>query len=128
MLTSGTAPEIIGNNSMYPRYRDCFQRSKRMQTGKLYKSNEEQQCVTDIYYRLLGDIIKRVTGELIPAMLDVDHIDGNSDNDVPENWQTLCANCHREKTMREGDHLTPSNSDTTPPSVVQRSLKLVDKC
>lgn len=35
-----------------------------------------------------------------PCQLDVDHIDGNSKNDDPSNWQTLCANCHRLKTKR----------------------------
>jgi len=32
------------------------------------------------------------------CQLDVDHIDGNSTNDDPLNYQTLCANCHRLKT------------------------------
>lgn len=32
------------------------------------------------------------------CQMDVDHIDGDWRNDVPENWQTLCANCHRLKT------------------------------
>lgn len=44
------------------------------------------------------------------VQLDVDHIDGNKDNNDPKNLQTLCANCHRLKTylnkdweMREDD-------------------------
>lgn len=32
------------------------------------------------------------------CQLDVDHIDGNHDNNDPCNLQTLCANCHRLKT------------------------------
>jgi len=32
------------------------------------------------------------------CQLDVDHIDGNHDNNDPSNLQTLCANCHRLKT------------------------------
>jgi hypothetical protein len=32
------------------------------------------------------------------SQLDVDHIDGNKQNNVLENLQTLCANCHRLKT------------------------------
>lgn len=32
------------------------------------------------------------------CQLDVDHIDGNHQNNDPENLQTLCANCHRLKT------------------------------
>jgi hypothetical protein len=32
------------------------------------------------------------------GQLQVDHIDGNHDNNDPENLQTLCANCHTLKT------------------------------
>lgn len=34
------------------------------------------------------------------CQLDVDHIDGNHNNNAPTNLQTLCANCHRLKTFR----------------------------
>lgn len=33
------------------------------------------------------------------CQLDVDHIDGNHSNNDSTNLQTLCANCHRIKTM-----------------------------
>ena len=33
-----------------------------------------------------------------PSQIDVHHIDGNRANDHPENWQSLCANCHRLAT------------------------------
>lgn len=33
-----------------------------------------------------------------PCQLDLDHIDGNRNNNHPSNHQTLCANCHRLKT------------------------------
>ena len=42
---------------------------------------------------------------LHPAQYDVDHIDGDHDNNDPANLQTLCANCHRLKTVLAGDHL-----------------------
>ena len=35
------------------------------------------------------------------CQLDVDHIDGDHDNDAPDNLQTLCANCHRLKSRAE---------------------------
>lgn len=41
---------------------------------------------------------------LHPCQLDVDHIDGNRDNDASENLRTLCANCHRLKTQLAKDH------------------------
>ena len=37
------------------------------------------------------------------CQLDVDHIDGNSNNMSIDNLQTLCANCHRLKTYRRKD-------------------------
>lgn len=35
------------------------------------------------------------------CQLDVDHIDGNRNNNDPRNLMTLCANCHRLKTYLE---------------------------
>lgn len=37
------------------------------------------------------------------CQLDVDHIDGNHNNNDPSNLQTLCANCHRLKTKQARD-------------------------
>ena len=37
------------------------------------------------------------------VVLDVDHIDGDHTNNDPSNLQTLCANCHRIKTVVSGD-------------------------
>ena len=38
------------------------------------------------------------------AQLDVDHVDGNHFNDELSNLMTLCANCHRLKTVLNNDH------------------------
>ena len=37
------------------------------------------------------------------CQLDVDHIDGNHNNNEINNLQTLCANCHRLKTQLNKD-------------------------
>lgn len=37
------------------------------------------------------------------CQLDVDHIDGNKNNNDPSNYRTLCANCHRLKTFLNKD-------------------------
>lgn len=42
------------------------------------------------------------------CQLDLDHIDGDKNNNVPENIRTLCKNCHSLKTKRSGDHSKPS--------------------
>lgn len=39
-----------------------------------------------------------------PCQLDVDHIDGNHCNNNHSNLQTLCANCHRLKTIKNKDY------------------------
>lgn len=31
-----------------------------------------------------------------PLSLQLDHVDGNSDNDMPENVRLLCPNCHSQ--------------------------------
>ena len=49
------------------------------------------------------------------CQLDVDHIDGNRDNDSPENLQTLCANCHRLKTHLNKDNLRWMESEPVDP-------------
>jgi cytochrome c553 len=38
------------------------------------------------------------------VQLDVDHKDGNHSNNSEDNLQTICANCHRLKTVLSGDH------------------------
>ena len=40
------------------------------------------------------------------VQLDVDHIDGNHNNNDALNLQTLCANCHRLKTQTNSEHLS----------------------
>lgn len=39
------------------------------------------------------------------CQLDVDHIDGDKQNNQPSNYQTLCANCHRLKTHFEKNYV-----------------------
>lgn len=39
------------------------------------------------------------------CQLDVDHIDGNKQNNNINNLQTLCANCHRLKTHLQKDYI-----------------------
>lgn len=41
---------------------------------------------------------------LEPYQLDLDHIDGNNQNNTPENIQTLCKNCHAYKSKKENDY------------------------
>ncbi len=47
-------------------------------------------------------------GEYEPMMLEIDHKDGDRDNNDLSNLWTLCANCHAFKTRINGDHLPKS--------------------
>lgn len=62
------------------------------QTQYKYRINKKTYCETCGFIA-----VHRV-------QLDVDHIDGNHKNDTVENLQTICANCHRLKTVMAGDH------------------------
>jgi len=46
----------------------------------------------------------------IEEQLQVDHIDGNPFNHDPDNYQTLCCNCHAYKTWKNKDYLSPGRS------------------
>lgn len=35
--------------------------------------------------------------------LDLDHLDGNHDNNTPENVKTYCKLCHNRKSIEQGD-------------------------
>jgi len=50
----------------------------------------------------LGSVCQAKDLELF--QLDLDHIDGNKENVAPENFQTLCKNCHALKTIQQGDN------------------------
>ena len=51
----------------------------------------------------------KIRNRLMRTLLTVDHIDGDHNNNNPENLQTLCPNCHSIKTVINGDTFTPSN-------------------
>lgn len=45
------------------------------------------------------------------CQLDVDHIDGDADNNVESNLQTLCSNCHRLKTHTNRDYVSTAANE-----------------
>lgn len=57
----------------------------------------------DRQYRLYKQSVCAFCGfvPIDPCQLDVDHIDGNHNNNSIDNLQTLCANCHRLKTKMD---------------------------
>lgn len=82
----------------------CSRRCK--QKAKDLRSPERQSRLQDYmednfsYQKFKKDICEACG--FIPVdkcQLDVDHIDGNHENNDESNLQTLCANCHRLKTF-----------------------------
>ena len=53
-----------------------------------------------ILFKLYGEFCNLCNGKNVwldkPLKLQIDHIDGNSDNNMPENLQILCPNCHSQ--------------------------------
>lgn len=45
--------------------------------------------------------------------LDLDHIDGNHDNNIPENVKTYCKLCHNRKSIETGDCSNKKKSSRT---------------
>ncbi len=67
-----------------------------LKTGKKY----------EIYYPKYKKLYCEICGFVAAhkSQLDVDHKDGNHNNNSIKNLQTLCANCHRLKTIRSKEH------------------------
>jgi hypothetical protein len=49
----------------------------------------------------------RLGKEMVKGSFHIDHIDGNRFNNEPDNLQELCAHCHQEKGIRNGDFCKP---------------------
>lgn len=76
--------DLVNSTHPYRKYRKEFCENRDKRLG--YKCN----------YKI------RHTGQL-----QVDHKNGNPDDNRPANLQTLCANCHIFKTHAKGDYKTP---------------------
>ena len=81
------------------------QKSKGRRNGKKIYRATCTQCTNKPWRKHRGDTCEMCGFIPIhPCQLDVDHIDGNKANNSKTNLQTLCANCHRLKTMMHGDY------------------------
>jgi len=59
------------------------------------------------------------------CQLDVDHIDGDRENDALHNLQTLCSNCHRLKTFLGKESASWVAKKAKPEEQPKRQLKLI---
>ena len=83
MACGNTPADSRGNGKWHKKCTSCRRKPYRMHKGSI--------CV------FCGFV------PIHMSQLDVDHIDGNHKNNDLSNLQTLCANCHRLKTVMSGD-------------------------
>jgi len=57
------------------------------------------------------------------GMLDADHIDGNSANKDPSNYQTLCKSCHAYKTNIQKDYASAGRKTIRQQQLKQKQLE-----
>jgi 5-methylcytosine-specific restriction endonuclease McrA len=73
-------------------HRFCRKHAKMMWEGKSYALHKKDKC------ERCGFVPEH------DCQLDVDHINGDHSDNRPKNLQTLCANCHRLKTLENKDY------------------------
>ena len=85
-------------------------------TGKVYSGDNKKPrpyCGSHsrrIYARHKKEICEECGFKPVHMVqLDVDHMDGNKKNNDLSNLQTLCANCHRLKTLINDDYKVREN-------------------
>ncbi len=92
-----TSTGVIDGRRYYSRYCSTCKKSKYSKNRKLLKNS--------LICQICGFQAKH------QAQLDVDHIDGNHENNDLSNLQIICANCHRLKTIEEKDYLKFQHSE-----------------
>jgi len=93
------------DNSGYGRYHKLcsyHHKSKYEMNGWDYKQYRKDFCEN-----VDGRLGYVCTSTIVAPnwQLEVDHMDGDNGNNVPENLQTLCPCCHRYKTMLNEENL-----------------------
>ena len=103
-------------------YKECHREARKRGVSKLGFTTYRKYCSTHeknhyIYKYRLSKEEKCCSCGFIPVhscQLDVDHIDGNKQNNSIENLQTLCANCHRLKTHQNKDYHKKEATEVAP--------------
>jgi hypothetical protein len=99
---------------------DSGKQYKDTKTGKVYNRKPRLYCGSHsrrIYARHKKGYCEECG--FIPkhmVQLDVDHIDGDKKNNDISNLMTLCANCHRYKTLVNDDYKVRENKPKCKPN------------
>jgi hypothetical protein len=107
-------------------YKDGIQKRNNGLFGSLLTAERRGVSVTELvnsrhpYRKHRKDYCENIDGRLgytctttimIPAQLEVDHIDGDPSNNDSKNLQTLCGCCHKYKTIINEDHKSPGRKN-----------------
>lgn len=110
-----TAYQGPGSDTLCRQHQKNLAEYGGMATGKkMYSHHRGTHCESCGYTPFEDEMIQAVEdlklrNQIFRYVLHVDHIDGNHENNDPENLQTLCSRCHSIKTVINGDTLTASN-------------------
>jgi len=110
-----TAYQGPGSDTLCREHQKNLAEYGGMATGKkMYSHHRGTHCESCGYTPFEDEMIQAVEdlklrNQIFRYVLHVDHMDGNHENNDPENLQTLCSRCHSIKTVINGDTLTPSN-------------------
>lgn len=86
----------IHKNNVYCS-RDCFLESRKVRLNKKFSEGKMKDDQARNYYREITEKVCSICGlsmwNGLPIPLNVDHIDGNSENNFPSNFRFICLNC-----------------------------------
>lgn len=108
-LTNINGDKLVGDCSICgPSVR--IKKSNMNASGKQFYRCYKKYLITKTLIERPWDFYRRAHCErcgFVPehdCQMTVDHIDGNKLNNDPDNFQTLCANCHNLKSYLNKDH------------------------
>ena len=92
---------IYCSNSCQRKYQFRHETLPRFYEGKIFERPTLRKLLTEtVGYKCACCGINEWNGQDIT--LQVDHIDGNAGNNLPDNLQLLCPNCHSQSKYFSG--------------------------
>lgn len=82
----------------------------KFKSGKCNKNTTQRKCLIHTKGNICSMCGIEGRWNNKPLVLQVDHIDGNSDNNSPENLRLLCPNCHSQTETFGGSFKVKKNT------------------